>query len=121
MPLAAATYLLSGCGGTTDAGTTAEGELTLKDICPKVESALPGEMQPKPAALERFAAQLNDLREQGDREAQDALDLLITPTEVYLDQASAQDPELPNANLAWLVGIDELAERCEAAGSSALQ
>ena len=122
MPLVAATYLLSGCGGSDDAAATAEeAGMSLKDMCSEVESALPADMRPKPAALDRFAEQLNDLNEQGDSEAQEALSVLITPTAAYTDLADAEDSELANANLAWLVGIDDFAQRCKAAGSSALQ
>ena len=131
MPLVTATYLLSGCGGTDDSGPTAEeaktptaseaGTMTLKDTSAEDESSLTADMRPKPAALERFAEQLKDLNELSDLEAQDALSVLITPTVMYTDHADAEDSELANANLAWLVGIDEFAERCKAAGSSALQ
>jgi hypothetical protein len=133
---------LSGCGSDSDSTakpaaksasstptapsatpTTEAPVVTLREICPQVESALPGGMIPKYMAMSAFYDTLGTLRDSGDLEAQNALDLLIGPTgdlETEIQYDSRGEP-LNSAMSAWLDGISAFADRCKAAGSSALQ
>lgn len=125
-----ASALAGGCSTTdgdqpaakpSSATSSAAAAMTLKDICPQVEAALPAGTYPSAAKLQRFAVQIAHLSAGGDHEAQTALALLGHPTDVYLRAERAKDPSVFDAHQGWLDGLDALARRCKAAGSTALQ
>lgn len=139
--LAAALIVLTGCGSDDSGGsvgptdpqtvvvtematpTPAAPEMTLKEICPQVEAALPGGMIPTAPKLQAFISSLQTQLEQGDVEAQNAIPLLFGPTQdLYaVIAAGGQGSDLTDALGPYIDGISAFANRCKAAGSSALQ
>lgn len=128
---------LTGCSsddGDKDTGKVASSEsptsptptvepMTLKEVCPEVEAALPNGFIPKEARLTEFVDKLEELAAGGDTETKNAIAVLQGPTTDMRDAvaADAQGGDLVDANIAWLDGITAFADRCKAAGSSALQ
>lgn len=97
--------------------------MTLREVCPEVEAALPGGMIPKRGPMNTFVGQLNHLQSTGDVEAQNALELLL-PASSELQQVialSGTGSLLTDTLSAWIDAISAFAKRCKAAGSSALQ
>lgn len=102
--------------------------MTLKEICPQVEAALPSDYLPEADQLKTFAGALQALSLGGDLEAQNAIPLLLQPTEDYYEvvttgkqHGAAALDKLFAADQEFLRGIDAFAKRCKAVGSSALQ
>lgn len=117
--------LLSSCGGSDEQAEPREPEssktpaTTLAETCPEIEAGLPGGFYPKPTRWIEYGDQLEALSEQGDTETQNAIGI-ITPAVGSL----AADPggsDLLDARAELRDGLDVLADRCEAVGSSALQ
>ena len=122
---------LAGCGGdaadeqaeaapSTAAPTTSEAaELTLKDICPQIESALP-ELDATATQWEEFLTLIDGLSGQADLEAQNALKVLRPGAQSAFRVAERGGmPIIAEMDVSDSVG--GFAERCKAAGSSALQ
>lgn len=130
LPLA----FVAGCGGDSEESSSAPSftpidsrtikpagdQMKLVDACPLVEQALPGGTLPEASEWVAAASTLRSLRTIADVEAQNALDLLIPAVEVMAsDPAPGQ--EFLDAEGGLLAGLDGLANRCKAVGSSALQ
>ena len=86
-----------------------------------MEESLPSARSvPTAEEWEVYAERLHALRDAGDTETQDALDLLIPHVEeLASDRARGQtylEPQGP-----FNSALDDVAERCRAAGSTALQ
>lgn len=129
---------LAGCGGGSDdapdttappaeasSETTSEAPaMTMIDVCPEVEAALPEAdgLLPDPQDVLAFERTLNELRAKSDTETQNALDLFTAGTTELLDASSGGDAgAILDARGAWRDAIGGFADRCKAAGSSALQ
>lgn len=125
----------SGCSGdaepksakaveeTTSSATAEVEPMAMTDVCPEVEAALPSAYIPGVSKMIDYVDRLNELAEQGDTETQNALELLIPQAEDLRDAviADARGSELLDPLRAHLDGVTAFADRCKAAGSSALQ
>lgn len=97
--------------------------MTLREVCPEVEAALPGGAIPERGPMNTFVGQVNHLQSSSDVEAQNALELLL-PASTELQRVialSGTGSLLMDSLSAWLDAISAFAKRCKAAGSSALQ
>ena len=108
--------LLAGCGGDSEdpveATISAESApATLKATCPQVEAALPNDSYSRSAMFE-LADRLRDLRNVGDVETQNAIDILRRPTSEVANASGGLD--LVEAHAAWLRALDNFALRCKA-------
>jgi hypothetical protein len=128
---ATALLLVSACGGTveeassepasaiTSAGPSLQ-PASLREACPEVEAAMPEGVIPSAARWQKFSVELDELAVAGDVETKNALENL----EEAVDRL-AEDPPAGQAYLeahqALLDAIINLADRCEAVGSSALR
>jgi hypothetical protein len=108
----------------TPSPTPTPAGLSLLQICPQVEAALPRNMDvPSQAQLAQVKTAMSSIFQTGDLEAQNALQLFLDA----IDAASAayQDPNetVPGitASEDFIDGLSAFANRCKAAGSSALQ
>lgn len=119
--LVTAALLVAGCSSDdTSPSDSTSAAVTLHDSCPQVEAALPEGMLPSAAKWETFATELNDLASNGDTETQNALASL----QDAVNDLAADPPAGPkylDAHGALLTALDNLAARCKAVGSSALQ
>lgn len=105
----------------TSVGTDVEDEaLTLVDVCPQVEAALPGGMLPSKGRWIDFVADLTNLSLRSDRETQNALELVSRPVIASLGKKRSGIEALDAADRID-AGLNAFAERCKAAGSTALQ
>jgi|GEM_PF-4921348 len=96
---------------------------TLRETCPKVERALSdltGKSSPPTAPkLDAALAQLKLLNEAGDTETRNALGALLEALPGFRDEDPAGVAN--DARRLFLDSLADLADRCEAVGSSALQ
>lgn len=108
---------------STSTSTPTPEPVTLRETCPEIEAALPGGYLPKADRMATFLGDLASLQEQGDTETKNAIDLLRPATATYHDSVATDAPigDQLDAHIAWLDAISAVADRCEAAGSSALQ
>lgn len=143
----AAVVVLAGCGGDNASGNAKAGPakttpatptsqtptiaasptpvgLSLLEICPQVEAALPRDlMVPDQPQLAQIKSTMEPIFQSADLEAQNALQLFIDG----IDAASAayQDTTDPvpaiTASQEFDDGLSAFANRCKAAGSTALQ
>jgi hypothetical protein len=104
---------------------------SLKDTCPQVERevrvvvdaySVHSQLAPlRQADIAQVAlTRMEALREAGDLETQNALDVVIVATRP-LTEPHPFGVELQNAKRAWLNSLTSLAARCAAVGSSAFQ
>jgi hypothetical protein len=108
---------------STSASTPTPEPVTLRETCPEIEAALPGGYLPEADRIATFLGDLASLQEQGDTETKNAIELLRPATATYHDAVATDAPagDMLDAHSAWLDAISAVAERCKAAGSSALQ
>ena len=124
--------LTSACGGSNepaqsskpspDASTSAPEtrKVSLHDSCPQVEAALPSGVVPPASRWQGFADKLTGISEAGDLETENALTGLQEAAGMLAADPANGQPYL-DARQALLEALDNLATRCEAVGSSALQ
>jgi hypothetical protein len=91
---------------------------TLRETCPQVEAALPSDSYARGPRWAQYLAELTMLYSAGDLETQNALDVLIPAIQ---DLALSDSSTYLDAHIEMLHALDTMAERCKAAGSSALQ
>ena len=95
-------------------------QVSLHDSCPEIEAGLPKGLIPAASEWQTFADDLKGISTAGDVETKNAVDSLQEAVAVL-----AADPEggmpLLDARQALRDALDNLATRCEAVGSSALQ
>lgn len=96
----------------------------LQAVCPKVEAALPaGMLVPSPEQLVQIHNEVMAIEAGADLEAKNALELFMrgmTDAVNAYNDASDPAPGL-TVSQAFDDGLSAFAERCKAAGSSALQ
>lgn len=124
----ALTWALAGCDGgggaspkESSSSPAAEGMIV---VCPKVEAAIPSNMGvPSLEQLNRLHEALVQIQTSADLEASNAVGLLIFGVEQGIDAYTDGATTMPAlaASRALLDGLDAIAGRCKAAGSSALQ
>ena len=119
-----------GCGGNGSdeakpAAPTASPSVqtTMVDVCPQVEASLPADiMVPTRKQLRAIQADIEEIRADADLESDNALKLLLAG---LADAEAAFDSEeiMPALEVSEKFdgAIGAFADRCEAAGSSALQ
>jgi hypothetical protein len=117
--------VVAGCGGSgaseanSGAVTNTPKDLaTLVETCPEMEAAMPGDaILSEPAEWKATGERLSELREAGDTETKNAIDLLLPAVEVL-----ANDPkrgqESVDADQGLISALDAVRTRCEAVGSS---
>lgn len=122
--------MLAGCGGgSDDTQPTTDGSpsespaaVGMKDICPQVESALPNAMVPTREQMTSVKAKLLELTRTADLESQNALKVLSAGADEMIKAHLDGGPSaLVDGVQAWDGSISTFADRCAAAGSSALQ
>lgn len=127
--VALSVLLTAGCGGG-GAGDASSKRLaasptvpamTLKEVCPQVEQALPQAMLPSAVRLGTFSDRLTELTDKGDLEAKNALGLLQAATVKFEVVADEQGQPLVEGSQGFVSAIRDFAKRCKAVGSSALQ
>lgn len=91
---------------------------SLKDTCPQVEAALPGIMASS-SKIEAARVEIQGLSDSGDVETQNALDGLVQALAAMRD--ATPGGEYVDASQKLLAALDDLAIRCKAVGSAALQ
>jgi hypothetical protein len=92
---------------------------SLKDTCPQVEAALPTGLVPPSSKFEAARVEIQGLSDSGDVETQNALDGLVKALAAMRD--ASPGGEYVDASQKLLAALDDLAIRCKAVGSSALQ
>lgn len=121
---AALLLLLVGCSsdgeGDPPSDETEIEAVSLADTCPEVEAALPNGFLPPASKWETYAGELDELAAAGDTETQNALAGLQDAVDTLADDPPAGNQFL-DADQALLSALDNLADRCKAVGSSALQ
>lgn len=111
---------LGACSGTPDtepsdrAQPSGSAGVNLAQACPKVEVALPDSLTDE-AERHELQQSLSTIRNEGDHDARVALDPIIAAVDNYATT------DIFDARAAYRDALSELAERCEAVGSSALQ
>jgi hypothetical protein len=117
--------LMAGCGGTDHEPSTAKtssrslAATSLQETCPKVRASLPRTMRPF-AIWQRFGDRLDRLMVSGDAETKNALKPLRNAVDV-LGAGPAPGQGAVDAEHKFIRALDHLAQRCAAAGSTALQ
>mgnify|MGYP003337683345 CR=1 FL=1 len=108
---------------TTSTPSAEAATMTMKDACPEVEAVLQRGFIAGFGKMSTYVDRLNELSDAGDTETKNALDLLIpNATALMLVVArNGKGGELSDALGDHLDGLSAFADRCEAAGSSALQ
>ena len=92
-------------------------------MCDEVAAALPaGVGEPTVEDLAEMGAQLESTYDQADAEARAAMDEFAAAAVAFQD-ALAEDGLLGSLdeNTDWINAISDLSEKCESAGSTALQ
>jgi hypothetical protein len=127
----AAVPLLVACAGGSDVEPTSSPDssssaaaLTMTEVCPEVEAALPGGMLPSRGQLSRFRATLGQLAAKSDLETQNAIEVLTAGADAMSKAYGLHDGDpsaMVDGSRAWDAGISQFADRCGAVGSSALQ
>jgi hypothetical protein len=96
---------------------------TLRETCPKVEKAISGlsgkSSPPTAPKLDAALAQLKLLSRAGDTETRNALSALLEALPGFRDENPTWVTN--DARVVYLDSLTNLADRCEAAGSSALR
>lgn len=108
-------------GGTPSSKAVA---LTMKDVCPLVEDALPAHgFRGGVRTFEKFLTALDDLHARADNEAQNGLEKAQKGTAklIAVLETGATGLYASEGEDAFLNGLTNLSQRCKAAGSSALQ
>jgi hypothetical protein len=97
---------------------------TLVQICPEVEAALPRDlMVPDQPQLSQIRTAMLGIQQHADLEAQNALQLFLDGIAQAQDAYRDTTDPLPavSASQAFDDGLSAFADRCKAAGSTALQ
>jgi len=105
------------------APSSSAGTLSVKDVCPEIEAALPPDVMTETDAVKQFGDRLLELHAESDTEARNAIDLL-GPATLNLREALEADAggsEFLDVRARFLDGLNAVARRCKAAGSTALQ
>lgn len=114
----------AGKGAETSETPSAEPELTMRDVCPMVEDALPKNgFKAGADGFQSFADELEVLHAQADPEAQNAIEEARAGTDRLVKVLESGKTGLfaSEGEEAFLQGMNAMARRCKAAGSSALQ
>jgi len=121
--------LTSACGsskepqtapGTATSSAVAAPAVSLRESCPEVEARLPKGVVPPAARWQKYAGALTGIAEAGDRETKNALAGLQEAVDMLAAEPAAGSDYL-DAERALIDSLDNLAGRCAAVGSSALQ
>lgn len=99
--------------------TSAPSATSLRESCAEVEAGLPEGMLPPAPRWQQYATELDAIAEAGDTETQNAVENL----QDAVDELAADPTGMPflDAREAMRDALDNLALRCKAVGSSALQ
>jgi hypothetical protein len=123
--------LLTGCsdngsdkakagGDPTDASTNVASGVGLRETCPRVEAAIRNvDIISPPVKMATAHGRVQALADAGDLETKNALRGVVEVIEEM--QTAAQGQESVDAFSAWTAAVSNLADRCRAVGSSALQ
>jgi hypothetical protein len=97
--------------------------LTMRDICPMVEDALPKGFGAGVGNFRAFADKLDSLHNRADPEARNAVEEAQAGTRKIIKTMESGKTGLfaSEGEEAFIDGLTALAGRCKAAGSSALQ
>lgn len=123
--LGALPLLLCAACGTDDGepsstASSQEPATSLRESCANVEAALPGGLVPPARRWRQYATELDAIAETGDTETKNALEGLQRAVDELAADPAAGLPLL-DAREALHGALDNLAGRCKAVGSSALQ
>jgi hypothetical protein len=122
--------LTSACGGSESAsdrptltpsssGPTAPA-ISLRQSCPQIEAALPTGVVTPASEWQQFGLRLSEIADAGDLETKNALMGLQSAVDILASDPANGQPAL-DAEQSLLAALDNLAIRCKAVGSSALQ
>ena len=124
--LAALILLTSACNGGSEptsapgTPTSSAPAVSLRESCPQVEAGLPHSAMSPAARWQKYANALTGIAEAGDQETKNALAGLQEAVDMLAADPAAGSDYL-DAQQALIDSLDNLAGRCKAVGSSALQ
>lgn len=104
----------------TPAASATAAAVSLRESCPLVEASLPADVAPPAAQWLSYSQKLDTIAAAGDVETQNALSALQDAVDTLAGDPADGLPRL-DARAALRDALDNLATRCKAVGSSALQ